>query len=275
MDIGFIGAGKVGFCLGQYFNEKGLRVVGYASKSPEPAQEAANLVGGRYFSDSASLIEAADLIFLTVPDGQIGPVFASLAGKKGKIFAHCSGSLSSDVLAGAKEAGAQAISMHPLMAISDKYRSKELLEGAFLAIEGDEPALTLVKDLVLSLGNETQTLDKSKKALYHCAASVVSNFAVALAFLGEELLASCGLSAANPALLRLFLNNAKNIQAYGPVAALTGPVERGDEATVANHLQVLSGEDKELYRLLAKKLIKVASLKRPTQDYAPLAKILE
>ncbi|MDR1578651.1 MAG: DUF2520 domain-containing protein [Deltaproteobacteria bacterium] len=275
MKIGFIGAGKVGFCLGQYFKEKGLSVVGYASQSPEPAQEAARLTNSRFFSDRESLLQAADLIFLTVPDRFIGQVFASLVGVKGKIFAHCSGSLASDVLARARERGGEAISLHPLMAISDKYRSRELLAGAFFAIEGDEPALTQVKNLIASLGNEVQILDKTKKTLYHCAASVVSNFAVALAFMGSELLDSCGLGGAKPALFRLALNNAKNIAEYGPVDALTGPVERGDVSTVADHLAALSGEDRQLYRLLARKLLRVAQLKRVGQDYAPLAQILE
>ncbi|MDR1873196.1 MAG: DUF2520 domain-containing protein [Deltaproteobacteria bacterium] len=276
MNIGFIGAGKAGFSLGQYLVAKGQTVVGYASKSPEPAQEAASLTKSAFFSDPAKLVAQADLIFITVPDGLIGEVWSTLADLpvKGKIFAHVSGSLSSEVFRGIQETGAYGLSLHPLMAIPDKYDSYKLLYETFFAIEGDEPALSQVMGLVASWGNEVQPLDKSKKALYHCAASIVSNFTVALAFTGAALLESCGLSEAKQALFRLTLNNARSIFEYGPVAALTGPVERGDVATVAGHLAVLSPEDQELYKLLAKKLLKVASLKRPDKDYAPLAELL-
>jgi predicted short-subunit dehydrogenase-like oxidoreductase (DUF2520 family) len=276
MNIGFIGAGKAGFCLGQYLAEKGQALVGYASRSPGPAQEAASLTGSAYFPDPMALIKAADLIFLTVPDGLIESVWLSLADGPvaGKIFAHCSGSLSSEAFVGIESKGAQGISLHPLMAIPDKLRSHKLLAETFFAIEGPEPALSRVLGLVASLGNEVRPLDKAKKPLYHCAAAFVSNFSVALAFAGAEMLESCGLGEAQGALFRLMLSNARSIGEYGPVAALTGPVERGDAGTVAGHLAVLSGEDRELYRLLAKKLLKVAALKRPERDYASLAALL-
>ncbi|MDR2141943.1 MAG: DUF2520 domain-containing protein [Deltaproteobacteria bacterium] len=287
MRIGFIGAGKVGFCLGQYLasrSEAGqvLTIVGYASRDPGPAREAAQLTGSAFFESPLALIQAADLIFLTVPDGLIGPVWESLAKSQveassfaGKIFAHCSGSLSSDVFLGLEETGAWGLSLHPLMAIPDKYRSQKLLAEAFFAIEGQEPAVTRVKSLFSSLGHQVEVLDKSKKTLYHCAAAIVSNFAVALAQMGADLLGLCGLAGAEAALFRLELNNARSITEYGPVAALTGPVERGDVGTVAGHLAALTGEDRELYRLLAKKLVKVAQLKRPGQDFGPLSRLLE
>ncbi|MDR0549173.1 MAG: DUF2520 domain-containing protein [Deltaproteobacteria bacterium] len=276
MKFGFIGAGKVGFCLGRHLVDKGQTVVGYASKSPEPAKEAAIRTGSAYFPEPRALVKAADFIFLTVPDGSIAPVASSLATGpvNGKIFAHCSGSLASTVLEPLKTAGALGLSVHPLMAIPDKYRSHELLAGAFLAIEGDEPALSQALSLMASLGHETKPLTAAQKTLYHCAASVVSNFAVALAFLGAELLTSCGLEEAKTPLFQLALNNARSIVDYGPVAALTGPVERGDVATVAGHLAALNPADRELYRLLAQKLLKVAALKKPDHDYGPLAELL-
>lgn len=53
----------------------------------------------------------------------------------------------------------------------------------------------------------------------------------------------------------------------GMIQALTGPIERNDVETVAKHLEVLQGERRELYCLLAKRLIKVAHLKNPHRDY--------
>jgi predicted short-subunit dehydrogenase-like oxidoreductase (DUF2520 family) len=149
------------------------------------------------------------------------------------------------------------------------------LAEAFFSVEGAEPGLSKILSLMAALGNEAKPLDKAKKTLYHCAAVLVSNFSVALAFAGAELLAACDLGEAQGALFRLMLNNARSIGQYGPVAALTGPVERGDAGTVAEHLAALGGEDRELYRLLTKKLLKVASLKRPGQDRSELARLLD
>ncbi|MDR1083865.1 MAG: DUF2520 domain-containing protein [Deltaproteobacteria bacterium] len=277
MKIGFIGAGKVGFCLGQYLARKGRTVVGYYSRSPEPALEAAGLTNSSGFSSAQDLISQSDIIFFTVPDGLIGPVWQSLAHipVDGKILAHCSGSLSSGVFGDLKEKGASGVSLHPLMAISDKYQSQKLLNEAVFSVEGDEQAVAGVSELVKSLGNEIYVLDKRFKTIYHCAASFVSNFSVALAYVGAELLASCGLEGAQGALFKLMLNNALSVSEYGPVRALTGPVERGDTGTVSAHLNVLTGDDRELYRLLASKLVEVSKKKHPDKDYSPLVKILQ
>ncbi|MDR1395393.1 MAG: DUF2520 domain-containing protein [Deltaproteobacteria bacterium] len=276
MKIGFIGAGKAGFCLGQYLARKGLAPAGYYSKTPASALEAARLTGSKAFESAAGLIDECGLIFFTVPDGLIGPVWeqVSCGPVSGKIAAHLSGSLSSDVFSGHKEKGASAVSLHPLMAISDKYQSHKLLDETVFSIEGDPEAAAEVSRLVRSLGNEVFPLDKKHKTLYHCAAAFVSNFSVALAFAGAEMLEKCGLIDAQGALWKLMLNNSRSIAEYGPVQALTGPVERGDCGTAAAHLSVLEGEDRELYRLLALKLVQVSHLKHPERDYGPLEEIL-
>jgi predicted short-subunit dehydrogenase-like oxidoreductase (DUF2520 family) len=277
MNIGFIGAGKVGFCLGQYLDQKNQNVIGYYSRSTAPSKEAAELTHSKSFESVRDLIAKSDLIFLTVPDGLIGSVWAALPDMPmdGKIFAHCSGSLSTDVFVGIGDKGAYAVSLHPLMAIPDKYQSQKLLGEAVFSVEGDPLGVQKVTDLVKSLGNEVYVLDKAHKTLYHCAASFVSNFSVALAYVGAKLFSSCGLGQAQGALFKLMLNNAKSISEYGPIGALTGPVERGDTGTVKGHLDVLSAGDRQLYRLLALKLTEVSKLKHPEKDYADLIEVLK
>ena len=58
------------------------------------------------------------------------------------------------------------------------------------------------------------------------------------------------------------------------VNSLTGPIERGDLSTVINHLNVIPEEDKELYRLLSKNILKIAKIKNQDRDYKNLEEYL-
>ncbi|MDR2353830.1 MAG: DUF2520 domain-containing protein [Deltaproteobacteria bacterium] len=284
MKIGFIGAGKVGHSLGKYFAEKRVALSGYFSRTLNSAEEAARFTNSQAFSSPLPLFESSDLIFLTVPDGAIGPVWENLkqslqetlqsSAIKDTILGHCSGSLSSDIFEKAKDLGFEVISLHPLMAIPDKLESYKLLSKAVFSIEGTPRAVETVSNMINSLGNQTHVLHKDQKTLYHCAASFVSNFGVALAQIGAEMFKSCGLEAATPALFQLMLANANSIAQYGPVHALTGPIERGDEKTIAAHLRALKGQEKEVYRLLGQKLVEISKVKHPEKDYGPLLKVL-
>ena len=76
------------------------------------------------------------------------------------------------------------------------------------------------------------------------------------------------------ALYPLIEFNLRNIKERGPVNSLTGPIERGDLTTVINHLSVLREEDKELYRLLSKNILKIAKVKNLERDYKNLEEYL-
>ncbi|MDR2349153.1 MAG: DUF2520 domain-containing protein [Deltaproteobacteria bacterium] len=277
MSIGFVGAGKVGCSFGKYLSLNGVGLSGYHSESSASAAFAAEFTGSGAFEDAAALVGASDLVILSVPDDRLEGVWEKLkrGDIAGKAFFHTSGSRTSDLFSGANEKGARGASVHPLMAIPDKLDSHRLLRGAFFTLEGDPAATVPLKEILTRLGNVVCDIDKSQKVLYHCAASVVSNFSVALARFGAEIFESVGLSRAADGLFGLMKNNAVSVASLGPVKALTGPIERGDLGTVKAHLSVLSGEDKILYGLLAKKLAKVAGLKHPDRDYGAMTRFLE
>ena len=52
MNVGFIGAGKVGFSLGKWFAHNGVTVTGYWSRRRESAGEAALFTGTQAFASS-------------------------------------------------------------------------------------------------------------------------------------------------------------------------------------------------------------------------------
>lgn len=279
MKIGFIGAGKVGFSLGRYFREHQLDVMGYSSRTRQSAFEAANFTGTMLFEDIESIVEASDTLFLTVPDGAIREVWDYIVklSIKNKIICHCSGSLSSEIFEGIEAKGAFGYSVHPLYAVSDKQNSYKDLQKAYFTVEGSEGRINDIVSMIKSLGNEVQIISPENKIIYHSAAVFVSNFVVALAQTGIDLLKECGFDEANAgiALGPLMAGNMQNIVRQGPVKALTGPVERCDAVTIEQHLASLNQDDLELYRLLSKRLLAIAKRKNPGYDYSKLDMIIE
>ena len=285
--IGFIGAGKVGWSLGRHIRERGgqgYAVCGYCSRDIGTARAAAAFSGGQAFSSAGELAAGCDLLLLTVPDGQIAEAWHGLlpalaAGREAPLcIGHCSGSLGAEAFEPrpATAPGLSFGSMHPLLAVHDRENSFENFKGAYFTIEGEDGFAGFAKGLLAALGNPFCALDASQKTLYHAASVMVSNLVCALACVGTDTYKACGFDSgfAENAWRALFNGNAENIAAAGPVRALTGPVERGDTATVARHLEALSGDEREIYLLLSRKLIGAARQKNPGRDYSELARLL-
>ena len=107
---------------------------------------------------------------------------------------------------------------------------------------------------------------------YHAAASIGSNLIVGLTELAISLLVDCGFDRehARMALRPLMQGNLDAIMEKDTVDALTGPAERADVETVEAHLKTLVGDDREIYRLLTKKITALAKQKNPDRDYEQL-----
>lgn len=278
MKIGIIGAGRVGTSLGKYFSDCDQCVVGYYDTNEVAATEAAEFAHTDSFLDLEELVRRSDTLFITSPDGIIGKVWDCIRKMsiESKIICHCSGSLSSVVFSGIEEQKAFACSMHPMLAFSDKFSSYSQLHGAFFSIEGDKEAVSIMKPFMESLGNQVCEIERESKAKYHAAASILSNQVVAVLETGYRLLTECGFDEAfaRAASANLVIGNMQHVVEDGPVKALTGPIDRCDKQTVEKHLSVLEGLDLEMYRILGKKLIAIASEKNPTTDYQTLKDIL-
>lgn len=271
MNIGFIGAGKVGFSLGKYLTERGVKVTGYYNHNPQSSQEAAKFTNTRQYLNIRHLVEDSDAIFLTVPDGVIASVWEQLKMLpiQNKIISHFSGSLSSAVFSDIGRYRAYGYSIHPLLAINDKYNSYKELPQAFFTMEGHEKYLDRLKYMFERFGNTVEVISAADKIRYHATAAMASNLYVGLVNLCEEMLCGCGFTSKNAhkALSPLIMGNTENIVKYGTVKALTGPIERNDLSTVLEHMSNLSKESAEVYKLLSKQVLKVAKMKHPDRDY--------
>ncbi len=280
MKIGLIGAGKVGVSLGRYFCERHLPVTGYCSKSAASARQAADFTGTTWFAALPELVQRSDLLFVTTSDSAIPQVWEQLKNLpiENKIICHCSGSLSSGIFSEIQTRNAFGYSVHPLLAIHSRETGWQLLQNAVFTIEGDPARLEELCGLFRRLGNQVQTISQEQKTLYHCAAVTVSNHVLALLDCGVAMLTQCGFDRrqALAALSPLIRGNVETALALDMPAALTGPVERCDAETVANHLRCLEGQPAQqaLYRLLAGRLVDLAAGKHPQRDYSELRKML-
>lgn len=269
--IGFIGAGKVGFSLGRYLVENHESVMGYYSKNPDSAKEAAEFTNTIVYKKVEHIVEDCDILFLTVPDGIITKVWEEikLLSIEEKIICHCSGSFPSTIFSEISQCKAFGYSIHPLFAIHSRRNSYKELSQAFFTIEGSSEYLDYFKQMFQSFGNQVQIIQAHDKAKYHAAAVFMSNFVVALASCGQNLLQQCGFEKEQAllALAPLMKNNVEHIIKNGVISSLTGPVERNDVDTIRKHLQVLEGDEKEIYKKLSAILVKIGLEKNAQLNY--------
>lgn len=184
----------------------------------------------------------ADLIWLCVPDQSITPVAEVLAavGKwKGKTVFHSSGALPSSELAPLSQAGAHVASVHPMMTFSGGAPS--FLRGVHFAVEGDDKAVRVARGIVRDLGGHLFPIRAGSKPLYHASGSFASPLLVALLATAESVAAKAGIPRKDAAaLLRpLVAQTVHNYFCDGARVAFTGPLTRGDVATVRKHLELL------------------------------------
>lgn len=247
MRIGFIGAGKCGMSLAYYFRSKGLNIIGFCSGRADTESDF------DYFK-CEELVQKSDIIFVTVTDTAIAEVWDGIKkfNLQNKIICHCSGSLSSEVFAGANED--MVCSVHPLLAFNSVKTSIDAVSKAYFTLEGGRKAVDTISQILSHCSNRFIIIQRENKIRYHAAACFASNFVAAVCAKAEELLLGCGFDQkeAQDAFAPLMRANMENIISCGAKNAVTGPAARGDRITIQKHLEVLDDDTKELYENLTR-----------------------
>ncbi len=268
--VGIIGAGVVGTAMGVILSRQGWEVTGVYDLRPESTRFLAQEVGARIGSSPTEVSRSADVVLVTTSDSAIEGVVRGIAKeggfREGQFVAHMSGALSSDVLWAAREQGAITLSVHPVQSFASVERALQNLPGSVFSIEGDERGFELAAEVVRTLGGEFFFIDKKAKPLYHASACVVSNYLVTLVDFGLQLMEQAGIprESAHRALLPLIEGTVNNIVNIGIPGALTGPIARGDVATVTRHLDSIRGMMPEwlgFYRVVGYHTVDVARAK--------------
>jgi predicted short-subunit dehydrogenase-like oxidoreductase (DUF2520 family) len=263
--------------VGRLLAQAGYAVTAVVSRNRETAEQARAFISAdAAMTDAVKAAASADIVFITTPDSVIKSVSDSIAAgqgfRTGAVVVHMSGAQTLDLLDAAKGSGAYRAVIHPLQSIPSMELGVRNIPGSYFRIEADPDAAQAARELVKALGGIELKLpkwgsDKGSAALYHAGAVAVSNFFVALVDFGLRYYQALGADKkeALKAVLPLIKGTLANIESAGIPDALTGPIMRGDIATVKGHLQAMAARAPELlplYRELARHTVMVAQDKK-------------
>jgi predicted short-subunit dehydrogenase-like oxidoreductase (DUF2520 family) len=283
--VAIVGAGNLGTALAL-----ALRDAGYAIREIIARQDPASLararklgrlVSGRgsgsvVVSSIRKPILTSEIVWLCVPDREIGNCAKTLARNPdwhGRIVLHSSGALSSRELAPVQKKGAAIASVHPLMTFVRNVRPS--LKGVPFGLEGDRDGAGMARRIVEDLGGVPFPLARENKAAYHAWGGFTSPLLVAALVAGEQVAMLAGMkrSLARRRMFKIVQQTIANYFDKGPADAFSGPIIRGDAATVNKHLKVLAEvpEAKQVYLALARSALKYL----PGKNKRELNRILE
>ena len=249
LTIGFIGAGTVGTALAVRLQQKNYGVVAAASRSRSSAERLAGMVDGcQVYETGQAVADAADMVFITTPDGAIPQVAAQLTWRPGQNVVHCSGADSLDILAPATSQGANAGGFHPLQTFASIRHAIENIPGSTFAVEAEGQLQETLKDMATVLGGKWIHLGPGDKVLYHAAAVLACNYLVTLVKLSTDLWQTFGVPSeeATGSLLPLIRGTVNNLENIGLPDCLTGPIARGDVGTIQKHIAALQTKAPQL-----------------------------
>ena len=265
--LNIVGAGKVGRVLGRLFGASGaFTVQDVLTRSSESASDAVAFIGAGRPVMALADMRAADVWMLAVTDDQIGPSCAQLAQDRalaGVVVFHCSGAKSSVDLQSAAAAGAATASVHPVRSFADPEHVARHFDATFCGVEGDARALAVLGPALAAIGAQAVPIDAAAKTVYHAASVFASNYLVTVLDAALRAYQAAGVSEETARALAgpLATETLENVLRMGPEKALTGPIARGDMATVARQQSALDGWDGAtgaLYRALAEATVDLA-----------------
>ncbi len=233
--FGVIGLGRVGGVMLTLLKDAGhVPVWAVSSRS--------HSIDIPVYADIPDSPEGVQVVFIAVPDSHIGRVAQEInrawgQSSKDIVFFHFSGLLTSGELAILSTVEAAIGSLHPLQSITDAAQARQILKGSIFTFEGMEAAVGVARDLVQSIGSVMMTISGEDKVLYHASAVVASNYLVVLLHQASVIIEKVGMDLSH--LIPLIKGTLSNIEEHGIKAALTGPIARGDWATVEGHVKAL------------------------------------
>jgi predicted short-subunit dehydrogenase-like oxidoreductase (DUF2520 family) len=267
-----IGSGHLARTLGRLWHgHGGIALRDVLSRNLDNAKAACGFIGGGRPLQCYADLAAADIFLIATPDDQIASCCEQLAARgmvrPGVVVFHCSGALSSTVLAAAAACGAPIASIHPVRSFASPEQVASSFAGTWCGVEGDEAALAVLRPLFTAIGAQLVDIDPAAKTVYHAAAVFACNYVVTLLDVAVQAYGHAGIpeDVAMQMMAPLVHKTVEQVFAAGTAAALSGPIARGDTGTVEKQQAAVSawgGDKGALYALLAKETVALARRKR-------------
>ena len=241
-----VGAGRVGTALALLMQKAGEPLAGVWTRTESSARRVSRELGRECaWGPLPGAIGESRMVIVSVRDPEVPAVGGALLDggllRSSEAVLHCGGSRPArQALTGVAPA-APVGTFHPLLAVASPQQAARAMPGAFFAVEGDAPARQRAMELAGRLDLRCFEISGEQMGRYHAAAVMASNHAVALWHAAAEVLQEVGLERerASEVLLPLLHSTLENVESLRLAGALTGPVRRGDAATVEAHLEAL------------------------------------
>ena len=242
-----IGSGNVATSLALALNGK-CHLVQVYSRSMASAEALASRVGAQATNDLSQIVTDADIYVISVVDDAITRVLEACPARGG-LWVHTSGSTSIDVFKGKRTRYGV---LYPMQSFSKSCPAR--MHEVHIFIEGcDSCATQEVKDLAMLLTNNVHEITSRERERLHVAAVFACNFANHMFTLSSEVLDEAGIPF--DAMLPLIKTTIAKLDNMTPTQSQTGPAARGDVNVIERHLQSLSGDKHDIYRLLSQSIL--------------------
>ena len=258
LDVAVIGTGRVGSVLGAALKRAGHKIVACTAISDISKLRAESLLPGVPIKSLTEAVRDCDLILLTVPDDVLSELVRGLAlagaVSPGTFVVHTAGRYGDEVLDPLTAIGCLPLALHPVMTFTGTSVDLNRLNACPFGITTPDQLRPVAQALVVEMGADPIWVPRESRALYHAALSFGANNVMTLVNQTVDLLAGAGIEQPTDLIAPLFSAALDNALRDGD-QSMTGPVIRGDVATVAQHLSVLSSQEPAVvqsYRALAR-----------------------
>jgi len=256
--LNIIGSGRVGRACARMWARAGVFVIqDVLTRSRASAAAAVEFIGAGHAVGRLEEMRGADIWMIATRDDAIVPSCVTLAasGKvtPGDIVFHVSGATPSSDLQPARDKGALVASVHPIKTFTDAEQAVQTFPGTYCSAEGDPGALAVLRPAFERIGAKMFEIAPEMKPIYHAGGVFACNYLAALIEAATRAHEKAGIprAASLAALEPLVRETVDAIFERGPARALTGPISRGDTATVRRQLARVREWDRgmgDLYR---------------------------
>lgn len=242
--IVIVGPGRVGTAFARRFVQAGATVLGLAGRSAERTAAAVRWSGAAAVLDLAALPRAHVVVFAVGDPDLPAAVAAAIAHgvhRRCALWVHTSGRHGLEVFDAARGDGIRPGALHPVAPFATAATGADAMAGALAVCEVEARGERLLRRLCTLLGMAPVFVSGLDRASYHAACALAANGTTALYELIDGTFAASGLPVASRALLTdsLMASALQGSRERGAAAALSGPVRRGDDTTVRQHLTAL------------------------------------
>jgi predicted short-subunit dehydrogenase-like oxidoreductase (DUF2520 family) len=258
--IAIVGPGRVGRALGRQFVRAGAALLGFVGRATTAGHAAAR-AGAAFAGGGRALtyeeLARAHVVVFAVGDPELQEAIgraAAAGARRCALWLHTSGRHDLAVFDAVADAGIRRGALHPLLPFADADAAAAALPGALALATAGPRAERLLQRVASLLGLRPIAAGAQDRVLYHAACALAANGAASLFGAAERLLAAAGGlgEADRRAIVRqLAATSVAACGTRGPAAALSGPVRRGDAATIQEHLVAIAREapgEQDLYR---------------------------